>query len=100
MPWKDRSPLSKIYQKLIALRKKHKALTYGMFETVEAAGMLFRYAREWNDECIEIAVNPGDSSVTFSVSGDVLLKKNYTCDLLMPKGYVITRSTSHGKYNL
>ncbi len=100
MRWKDHSPLSEIYQKLIALRKGNKALTHGTFETVEATGMLFRYAREWHDERIEIAVNPGDASVAFSASGDVLLKKNCTCDLLMRKGYVVTRSVNHGKYNL
>ena len=100
MPWEDHSPLSEIYQKLTALRKSNKALTHGRFKTVETTGMLFRYAREWNEERIEIAVNPGDSSVAFSASGDVLLKKNCTCDLLMPKGYVVTRSVNHGKHNL
>ena len=100
MPWNDHSHLSEVYRKLITLRKDNKALTRGVFKTVETTGMLFRYAREWNDERIQIAVNPGDSSAAYSAPGDVLLKKNCTCDLLMPKGYVITRSVNHGKYDL
>lgn len=100
MRWNDHTQLSEIYQELIALRKDYKALTRGVFKTVEATGMLFRYARELNDERIEIAVNPGDCSVAYSALGDVLLKKNCTCDLLMPKGYVVTRSVNHGKHDL
>ena len=100
MQWSGRSPLSEIYRKLIALRKNHKALTHGTFETEEAAGMLFRYAREWEGERIGIAVNPGDSPAAFSPSGDVLLEKNLTEGYLQPKGYVVTRSVNHGRHNL
>ena len=44
MPWNDHSHLSEVYRKLITLRKDNKALTRGVFKTVETTGMLFRYA--------------------------------------------------------
>lgn len=100
MLWDVSSPLSEIYQRLIALRREHRALTHGDFETVEADGMLLRYARVWQDERIEIAVNPGKVPVSCRVSGALLLKKGYTCDLLLPGGYVVIRSVNHGKNDL
>ena len=59
MPWDAVSSLTDIYRKLITLRKEHPALTRGDFETIEARGMLLRYARICPGERVEIAVNPG-----------------------------------------
>ena len=39
MPWDTASPLTDIYKRLIALRKKHPALTRGSFETVDGNGI-------------------------------------------------------------
>ena len=100
MLWNDQSPLSDIYRKMTALRRNNPALTRGTYETVQAEGMMLHYAREWNEQRIEIMLNPGDVPVRCSFSGDVLLKKGCACDLLMPKGYVVTRSASHGMHHL
>ncbi len=100
MLWKEESPLTGIYQKLIALRRNNPALSYGTYETVRAEGMVLHYAREGEGQRIEIAVNPGSVPAGCSPSGDVLLKKGCACGLLMPKGYVVTRSASHGMHHL
>jgi len=100
MPWDTDSPLTDIYKRLIELRKGHSALTRGSFETVEARGMMLHYARTDRKERIEIALNPGSAPSPCAISGDTLLKKGFTCGLLMPSGYVVTRSVHHGKYDL
>ena len=100
MPWNKQNPLSDIYGKLIALRKNNPALSYGTYITIEASGMMLHYAREWNGQRIEIMINPGDAPVSCTPSGDVILKKECACDLLLPKGYVVTRSASHGMHYL
>ncbi len=100
MPWDTTSPLADIYKRLIELRKMHPALKRGNFETITARDMLLHYARNGQKERIEIAVNPGNVPISCSVSGDILLKKGYTCDLLMPCGYVVTRSILHGEHDL
>ena len=100
MAWEAASPLAEVYRKLIALRRTYPALTRGSFETTEASGMLLRYARVWQHERIEVAVNPGAVPVSCPVSGNILLKKNLSCGLLMSNGYVVTRSVLHGKHDL
>lgn len=100
MPWDTTSPLADIYKRLIELRKMHPALKRGNFETITARDMLLHYARNGQKERIEIAVNPGNVPISCSVSGDILLKKGYTCDLLMPCGYIVTRSILHGEHDL
>ena len=100
MPWDTTSPLADIYKRLIELRKMHPALKRGSFETITVRDMLLHYARNGQKERIEIAVNPGNVPISCSVSGDILLKKGYTCDLLMPCGYVVTRSILHGEHDL
>lgn len=100
MPWDTTSPLADIYKRLIELRKMHPALKRGNFETITVRDMLLHYARNGQKERIEIAVNPGNVPISCSVSGDILLKKGYTCDLLMPCGYVVTRSILHGEHDL
>ena len=100
MPWDTASPLTDVYKRLIGLRKNHLALTRGSFETIEARDMLLHYARAWQDERIEIAVNPGSTSVPCTVTGDILLKKGFACGLLEPSGYVVTRSVLHGEHDL
>lgn len=100
MPWNLDSPLMEIYGRLIALRKKHPALTRGSFETMAAKGMMLHYARSYQEERIEIIVNPGDTPVSCGISEGILLKKSFTCGLLMPKGYVIARSVHDGEHNL
>lgn len=100
MPWDTTSPLADIYKRLIELRKMHPVLKRGNFETITARDMLLHYARNGQKERIEIAVNPGNVPISCSVSGDILLKKGYTCDLLMPCGYVVTRSILHGEHDL
>ncbi|MBQ8161815.1 MAG: glycoside hydrolase family 13 protein [Clostridia bacterium] len=100
MPWDAASPLTPIYRQLIGLRKSHPALMRGSFETIEARGMLLHFARTWENERIDIAVNPGNVPVSLAVSGEILLQKGSACGLLEPSGYVITRSVLHGKHNL
>ena len=100
MPWNRESPLSEVYRKLIALRRDYPALSHGTFETVKAEDMMLHYAREWDGQRIEIAVNPGNNPVNCSPVGDVLLQKGFACALLMPKGYVVTRSVRHGMHHL
>ena len=100
MPWDTTSPLSDIYRHLIELRKNHPALTSGCFETLSAKDMLLHYARTCQSERIEIAVNPGSEPVPCTISGEILLKKGFSCGLLMPFGYVVTRSFLHGQHDL
>ena len=100
MPWDTASPLAAVYKRLIGLRKTYPALTRGSFETVEARDMLLHYARIGQEERIEIAVNPGSVPVSCTVSGEILLQKGFTCDLLMPCGYIVTRSNLHGEHDL
>ena len=100
MPWNKQSSLSDIYRKLIVLRRNNAALSHGTYETVKTESMMLHYAREWNGQRIEIAINPGSVPAGCSPAGDVLLKKGFSCDLLMPKGYVVTRSISHGMHHL
>ena len=100
MPWDTTSPLSDIYRHLIELRKNHPALTSGCFETLAAKDMLLHYARTCQSERIEIAVNPGSKPVPCTISGEILLKKGFSCGLLMPFGYVVTRSFLHGQHDL
>lgn len=100
MPWEKHSALGEVYRKWIILRKAHPALTHGGFETVEARDMLLRYARAWQKERIEIAVNPGFVPMACEVSGEILWQKGYMHGLLEPCGYVVSRSASHGKNNL
>ena len=94
------NPLSDIYRKTIFLRKNYPALSRGIYTTIKADGMMLHYAREWNGQRIEIIMNPGDTPVSCTPTGDVLLKKECACDLLMPNGYVVTRSVSHGMHHL
>lgn len=100
MTWNEQNPLSDIYKKMITMRKNNPALSHGTYTTIKTDGMMLHYAREWDGQCIEIAVNPGKTPVSYSLYGDVLLKKGYACDLLMPNGYVVTRSVSHGMHHL
>ena len=100
MMWGSRSSLTDIYQSLITLRKSYPALRYGDFETVEAKDMLLHFARVLEDERIDIAVNPGSVPVPCTIRGDVILKKGAACGLLMPKGYVVSRSEGYGKHDL
>ena len=89
MPWDATSPLTEVYRKLIALRRSHPALTRGDFETLEARGMLLRYARTWQGERVEIAVNPGLQPVPCVAAGEILLQKNFAGGSLLPEGYVV-----------
>ena len=100
MPWNEQNPLSDIYRKLITLRRENPALSHGTYKTIKADSMMLHYAREWNGQRIEVMMNPGNTPVSCSLSGDVLLKKECACDLLMPTGYVVTRSTSYGMHHL
>ncbi|MBQ8081103.1 MAG: glycoside hydrolase family 13 protein, partial [Clostridia bacterium] len=100
MPWDISSPLSDVYQRLIGLRKSYPALMRGSFETVEARGMMLRFARTYRNERIEIAVNPGAVPAPCATFGDILLKKGFSCGLLEPSGYVVTRSVYHGNHDL
>ena len=100
MPWEAESPLSSVYQKLIRLRASHPALTRGGFETIRAEGMLLHYARICPGERVEIAVNPGKEPVPCSVPGEILLQKNFTCGLLMPNGYAVTRRSQNVAHDL
>lgn len=92
MPWETVSPLTDIYQQMIGLRKANMPLTHGDFETIKAEDMLLHYARTWKNERIDIAMNLGQTSIKYDISGECLLKKRASCGLLMPGGYVITRS--------
>lgn len=100
MAWNGRNPLSEIYRKMITLRRENPALSRGTFETVSADGMALRYARKWEGLRIEIMLNAGDTPVPYAAAGKVLLQKGCACDLLMPKGYVVTRSASHDMHHL
>ncbi|MBQ6514678.1 MAG: alpha-glycosidase [Clostridia bacterium] len=100
MPWDAASPLADIYKRLIELRKMHPALMRGSFETVAARDMLLHYARIYQGVRIEIALNPGSEPIPCTVSGDIVLKKGFSYGLLMPSGYVVTRSIPHGQHDL
>lgn len=96
MPWAEQSPLETVYHQFITLRKTYKALTHGYFETVHTNGMLFHYARIWDNERIDIIVNPGTESMSYTIPGKIILQNGVSCGLLKPNGYVIARSTSNG----
>ena len=100
MPWETVSPLTDIYQQMIGLRKANMPLTHGDFKTIKAEDMLLHYARTWKNERIDIAMNPGQTSIKYDISGECLLKKRASCGLLMPGGYVITRSVINGNHDL
>ena len=100
MAWDAESSLTDTYQTFIRLRREHAALREGAFITLETKGQMLRYARVLPEERIEIAVNPGPVPVPYAVSSEILLKKGFPCDLLLPSGYVIARSVNHGKHDL
>ena len=100
MPWGAESSLTDTYQAFIRLRRAHAALREGAFVTLETKGHMLRYARVLPDERIEIVVNPGPVPMPCTVSGETLLKKGFSCDLLLPTGYVVARSVNHGKHDL
>ena len=70
--------LLQLYRRLIALRRKYRALRAGSYRAVIAAGELLLFVRECEDERLLVALNLGDepTSVSFpggGLSGHVLL---------------------------
>ncbi len=100
MPWEKTHALEEIYRKLIDLRHNHEALRTGEFVTVETKGTALHFARISDCERMDIFVNPGDETTEFEISGEVLLKKNASCGLLMKEGYIVTRSENHAEHDL
>jgi len=100
MPWEKTHVLEEIYKKFIRLRHDHEALRTGGFVTVETKGMALHYARISGLMRIDIFVNPGEETEEFEIPGEILLKKNASCGLLMKEGYIVTRSENHAKHDL
>jgi alpha-glucosidase len=63
--------LLQLYRRLIALRRKYRALRAGSYRAVIAAGELLLFVRECEDERLLVALNLGDepTSVSFPVGG-------------------------------
>lgn len=100
MPWEETHALEEIYKTFIRLRQDHEALRTGEFVTVETKGRALHYARISACERMDIFMNPGRENVEFDVPGEILLKKNASCGLLMKEGYIVTRSENHAKHDL
>ncbi len=100
MPWEKTHALEEIYRRLIDLRRNHEALRTGEFVTEETKGRALHYARIAGSERIDVFVNPGDETAEFEIPGEILLKKNEKCGLLMKEGYIVTRSENHAKHDL
>ncbi len=60
-----------LYRTLIALRRKHQALSIGYLGTVEVSGSVLMYRRSAGAEHILVALNFGDAEASVAVSGGV-----------------------------
>ena len=61
---KDRESILNLYKDLIALRRRHKSLVTGRFNTVLVKGDAFIYSRTEGTERIVVALNFGDQCRT------------------------------------
>ncbi|WP_309086158.1 alpha-amylase family glycosyl hydrolase [Chelativorans sp.] len=76
----DPSSMLTLYRRLLALRRKSKALTIGRYATVEAAGSLLAYLRETEEERLLVVLNlgpepadlvlPGPCRIVLSTAGE------------------------------
>jgi alpha-glucosidase len=71
----DSHSLYRLYRRLINLRRRHIALSEGLYKPIAAEGDLLLFFRELRDERLMIALNMGSQpiSVAFALSGSVLL---------------------------
>ncbi len=89
MPWDKQSPLETLYRRLIALRRAHKALMRGDFATLSAQGALYAYRRAYEEDCVTVAMNVGDSPVKLEAHGLIAAEKGWREGVLAPRGYVV-----------
>jgi alpha-glucosidase len=59
---RDPDSIYNLYHRLIALRRKRRALQIGSYHPIAARGELLSYIREWEHERILIMLNLGDTS--------------------------------------
>jgi oligo-1,6-glucosidase len=76
----DPASVLSYYKKMIALRRKYKAIVYGTFKALEAGdGDMFAYTREYEGEKLFILLNLSGRAVNFTLPEEIRLA---SCELL------------------
>jgi glycosidase len=60
------------YRQLIALRHRYQCLQLGDYKILATAGMGYIFQRQYGDETLIIAVNPGDKSLEISLGPEIV----------------------------
>ncbi len=93
MIWDGDQSLFAFYQRAIALRRDEIALRRGNYRTIwsEKGSKLYIYCREWQSDCITIALNMDCTPQTLPPipAGEVLWSEGYSQGMLNPKGFAI-----------
>ncbi|MEL6553076.1 MAG: glycoside hydrolase family 13 protein [Cyanobacteria bacterium J06621_11] len=66
-------PMLKMYKDLITLRKSHKALRIGKYQTLAAEGNCYVFSRLLETEMVIVAVNAGDAAIQVRLA-DIAMK--------------------------
>jgi alpha-glucosidase len=86
-----------LYQRLIELRRTHRALQIGKYRPIKGLGELLLFVREYGDEKLLIALNMGQESMSVAFAnglsrGEILLSSFCDRDAELIDGNVILRS--------
>ena len=83
----EKIALRNYYKKLISIRKDHKALSLGDFQTLLTHGRIYAFLRSYEDEKIVVVINNEDTEQKFNVPID--LPDGQMKDLLLRRAFPI-----------
>lgn len=93
--WSEEHSLFEFYQKVIALRKKHKGLKYGDYKTLYARKgcSLYVFSREYENEKIIIALNASSREVQWEApKGKRLMESFVEGNVISAYGYLVIQN--------